>query len=237
MSISHHGPLACCNMLKLPGQGEGKKCGCWAYMARDWCFSQRTGKGGLMLVFSWRHVWNLTFLWHMFWRMHHHAVCVGPPSHRGNHHFLKPHQCFLLCVKGDHFAMTGSPDEGYYVGNIAGVPRPLDDGSFKTWEVENGPPPNKVDPLKKSFSGPISNLRTGSVFFGYIDLCQPFPSLKAKYPALEDARRSTRISGYSAQYWWHHYSLPMLEAQKVGRFFGFFPFVWRAFLRRQACWV
>lgn len=48
---------ACWNMLKLPGQGEGQKCGCWAYMARDWCFSQRTGMGGLMLVFSWRHVW------------------------------------------------------------------------------------------------------------------------------------------------------------------------------------
>ena len=46
-----------------------------------------------------------------------------------------------------------------------------------TWEVENTPPPNKVDPLKKSFSGPISNLRTGSVFFGYIDLRQPFPNL------------------------------------------------------------
>jgi len=61
--------------------------------------------------------------------------------------------------------MTGSPDEGYYVGNIAGVPRPLDDGSLKTWEVENGPPPNKGDPLKKSFSGSISNPRTGSVFF------------------------------------------------------------------------
>lgn len=112
--------------------------------------------------------------------------------------------------------MTGSPDEGYYVGNIAGVPRPLDDCSLKTWEVENGLPPNKGDPLKKSFSGSIYNLRTGSVFFGYIDLCQPFP-LKAKYPALEDARCSTRISSYSAQYWWHHYSLPMLEAQKVGR--------------------
>ena len=26
-------------------------------------------------------------------------------------------------LRGDHFAMTGSPDEGYYVGNIAGVPR------------------------------------------------------------------------------------------------------------------
>ena len=26
-------------------------------------------------------------------------------------------------VPGEHFAMTGSPDEGYYVGNIRGVPR------------------------------------------------------------------------------------------------------------------
>lgn len=85
MSISHHGPSACWNMLKLPGQGESQKCGCWAYMARDWCFSQRTGMGGLMLVFSWKHVWNLTFLWHMFGRMHHHAVCVGPPPDWGKH--------------------------------------------------------------------------------------------------------------------------------------------------------
>ena len=119
--------------------------------------------------------------------------------------------------------MTGSPDEGYYVGNIAGVPRPLDDGSFKTWEVENTPPPNKVDPLKKSFSGPISNLRTGRYFFRIHRLVPAFSEsfFQAKYPALEDARRSTRISGYSAQYWWHHYSLPMLEAQKVGRFLFF----------------
>ena len=27
------------------------------------------------------------------------------------------------CPTGEHFAMTGSPDEGYYVGNIRGVPR------------------------------------------------------------------------------------------------------------------
>ena len=40
----------------------------------DWCWG-----------FLGRHVWNLSGLWHMFWRMHHHAVCVGPPPHRGKH--------------------------------------------------------------------------------------------------------------------------------------------------------
>ena len=73
-------------------------------------------------------------------RIHHYAVCVGNFDHplpdRGKDFdilfadvasalseatSMKP----PLAVQGDHFAMTGSPDEGYYVGNIPGVPRPL----------------------------------------------------------------------------------------------------------------
>ena len=105
------------------------------------------------------------------------------------------------------------------------APRRLHCWSLMTWEVENTPPPNKGDPLKKSFSGSIYNLQTGRYFFRIHRLVPAFSEsfFQAKYPALEDARCSTRISSYSAQYGWHHYSLPMLEAQKVGRFFGYFP--------------
>ena len=110
--------------------------------------------------------------------------------------------------------------------------------SWMTWEVENTPPPNKGDPLKKSFSGSIYNLQTGRVFFVYIDLCQPFPNLffRLNIPPLkmQDAAQGFRATqpntgGTTTAF-------PCWKLRKsVG--FWFFPFVWRAFLRRQACWV
>lgn len=163
---------------------------------------------------------NLSGLWHMFGRMHHHAVCVGPPPHRGSMSTM-----FAPLCERWSFCHDGLTRWRLLCGQHCRSSKAS--RRLHCW---------RHGKLK------IHRLLTKEILWRnhFQDRLAPAFSesfLKAKYPALEDARCSTRISSYSAQYWWHHYSLPMLEAQKVGRFFGFFPFVWRAFLRRQACWV